>query len=299
MLHQVTGTFTPTPPFDFEKTLTFIGQFRPALGEQDIHDAVMTKAMSINGQVMVYRLRSTGSVEQPSLSYTLDSEAPISESVHQTARENIAFYLSLSDDLQPFYALAQEDPDFAPYANQLYGYHQVKFASAFENACWAVISQRNLMTVSEGMKDRLTEMFGGSMTLDGVLYRAFPEPFQLVMPSVDEINVAIRNLWKSQGISSVAHAFDEVEESWLRQTPDAEVEKWLLSIKGIGAWSASFIMLRGLGRTNRIPPEERRLLEAAQRVYGRDNLTHEDVLRLAKPYGQLKGYWAHYLRASG
>jgi DNA-3-methyladenine glycosylase II len=132
----------------------------------------------------------------------------------------------------------------------------------------------------------------------GTTYRAFPEAFQLALLHVDEINEVVRNLWKSEGVSSVSRAFDGVDETWLRTAPYEEVQKWLLSIKGIGAWSASFILLRSLGRMEHLPVDEKWLIQAVRRWYGSDMLESKDIARLAKPYGDQAGYWAHYLRAA-
>ena len=70
-------------------------------------------------------------------------------------------------------------------------------------------------------------------------------------------------------------------------------------IEGIGTWSAQFILLRGLGRTEHIPLTEKKLLEAASRTYGRgQEITPEDLQRIADKYGLWQGYWAHYLRVA-
>jgi DNA-3-methyladenine glycosylase II len=297
-MHTLQGTLTPTAPFDFNKSLEFLGHFRPAMGEQRTENGVLTKAITLDGQVIVFRVQSIGSLDAPELAYMLYSDQPLDDSTHASVRNRITFFLSLDDDLRPFYALGEEDPAFEPVIQELYGYHQVKFLTPFENACWAILSQRNLMTVSRKMKESLTERFGGSLEVEGVLYRAFPEAFQLALLPMDEINTAVGNLWKSEGIGNVARAFDGVDETWMRTAPYDEVQKWLLSIKGIGAWSASFILLRGLGRMEHTPVGEKWLLKAAGLWYGRDNLTQADVEKLAKPYGAYTGYWAHYLRAA-
>jgi DNA-3-methyladenine glycosylase II len=147
------------------------------------------------------------------------------------------------------------------------------------------------------MKAGLTEAFGSALDFEGTTYEAFPEAGALAMRSPDDINVVVGNLWKSEGLRSVAYAFDNVDDQWLRTTPDHEVERWLRSIKGIGDWSATFIMLRGLGRMRVLPLGDKVLLEAASRVY-RQMATPEELLRLAQPYGDNAGYWAHYLRAA-
>lgn len=297
-MHQLQGTLTPIPPFDFDQSLTFLGHFRPALGEQRTADGVLTKAIALDGQVVVFRVRSIGTLDAPELAYILYSDGAIGEDMHAALRNRIRFFLSLDDDLRPFYAIGATDPSFEPVIQELYGYHQVKFLTPFENAIWAILSQRNLMAVSRKMKDGLTARYGGAVEVDGVGYRAFPEAFQLSLLTTDEINAVVRNLWKAEGVGQVARAFDGVDENWLRTAPFAEVEQWLLGIKGIGAWSASFILLRGLGRMNLLPSGEKWLVMAARRWYGNDRLEAADIARLAQPYGDYAGYWAHYLRAA-
>jgi len=298
MLQAVTGNLIPTAPFDFAKTLTFLGHFRPAMGEQAIGEGTLTKAVMRHGRLIVFRLASIGTLENPELTYTLYSETDLDEASRADVLEKISFFLSLKDDLEPFYAIGQDDPAFASIIHDLYGYHQVKFLTPFENACWAILSQRNSISVSRGMKDRLTVRYGGMLKVDGIPYDAFPEPAQLVTADEDELNGVIGNRWKTAGILSVARAFDQVDEDWLYTAPYQSVETWLRSIKGIGPWSASFILLRALGHMNQLPVAEKWLLDAARRTYGQPTLTIDDLPRLAKPYGDYAGYWAHYLRAA-
>lgn len=295
---QLQGTLTPKPPFDFKKSLEFLDHFRPALGEQRTDGDTLTKAIAVNGEPVVFRVQSIGTVDAPELAYVLYAENPIDEAAHQLVRERITNFLSLDDDLRPFYELGEQDPAFQPLIQELYGYHQVKFLTPFENAVWAILSQRNLMAVSRKMKDGLTERYGVALEVEGVTYRAFPEAFQLALLTVDEINEVVGNLWKSEGVSSVARVFDGLDEDWLRTVPYGEAEAWLRSIRGVGPWSASFILLRSLGRMERLPVDEKWLIQAARRWYGSDTLDTKDLVRLSKPYGEYAGYWAHYLRAA-
>jgi DNA-3-methyladenine glycosylase II len=296
-METVTGSLKPSPPFDFAQSLKFIGGFAITENEQTIDDLSLTRAVSTGGQPVVFRVQSTGMVEQLPLAYTLFSENALDEQTREAVADRIAFFLSIYDDLRPFYELAQDDPAFAPIAKDLYGYHHVKFLTPFESACWAILAQRNLFPVASAMRRALTERFGSFLNVDGVTYPTFPEPFPLAAAHVDEINSAVRNRWKSEGIHTVAQAFDNADEGWLRDAPYDDVYRWLRRIKGVGEWSASFILLRGLGRMERIPPGEKRILQAAERVYGR-LLDAEEVNCLAQPYGDYRGYWAHYLRAA-
>jgi DNA-3-methyladenine glycosylase II len=298
-MYQETGTLTPIPPFDFSKSLQFLGIFGPTKNEQTVSTHSLTKAISIDGQTVVFQLTSIGTTEKPVLEYTLFSVKPFSQAMENAVVERITFFLSLKDDLQPFYRLGRADPDFAPIIEHLYGYHQVKFLTPFENACWAVLTQRNPMKIAQQTKQALVEKYGSSLEVSGSVYWAFPEPMQIAVVDESELLKLIRNDRRTEYLVAVARAFSEADEEFLKTASDEAVEAWLRNIKGIGEWSATFIMVRGLGRMERVPLTEARLFEAASRVYGHgEELSRVDLMRLADKYGPWQGYWAHYIRVA-
>src|SRR5262245_2832911 len=102
-LSTVGGTLTATPPFDFDQSLRFITSFTPAMGDQAMTSVSVTKAVRQNGQTYAFRVRSVGSVEAPILEYTLYSNHPINAETRAALEDRISHYLSLKDDLRPFY----------------------------------------------------------------------------------------------------------------------------------------------------------------------------------------------------
>jgi DNA-3-methyladenine glycosylase II len=109
-----TGTLTPNPPFDFNQSLNFLGVFMPTKQEQTIASHTLAKAISIDGQIIVFQLISIGTTENPQLEYTLFSAEPITEEKQNAVVERMTFFLSLNDDLLPFYRIGHEDADFDP-----------------------------------------------------------------------------------------------------------------------------------------------------------------------------------------
>lgn len=291
----------PRAPFDFGKTLEFIGGFSPSQSEQETVNRSLTKALRIQNQTAVFKVQSTGAVEKPGLEVELFSEAALSKSVQEAALERISFYLSLDDDLSPFYALAEEDPPFLKGVQALYGYHQVKFPSPWENAAWAILTQRTSTPVARTYKRRVTERYGSSLETPYGTYWAFPEPADLLGADVSELGAMTGGFRRNESLLSAAQAFSRADRTWLRAAPYAEVERWLRQIKGIGEWSAAFVLLRGLGRMERAILEDPRnpyvihLLEQANKVYG--PISIGGLREKAQYYGNLQGYWAHYLRA--
>ena len=80
----------------------------PTKQEQTISSHTLSKAISIDGQTIVFQLISIGTTENPQLEYTLFSAQPITEETQNAVVERMTFFLSLEDDLQPFFALVKK-----------------------------------------------------------------------------------------------------------------------------------------------------------------------------------------------
>ena len=293
--YSTQGALAPIPPFDFDKSLDFLGFFAPMEGEQVLAARALAKAVLIHGQIVVFEAAASGSAEQPRLDYTLRSDQPIDDATRAAAEDRISFFLSLHDDLRPFYAIGLDDPPFTPVIQQLYGYHQVKFLTPFENSCWAVLTQRSPIPIAKQLKHALVERYGATLVIGDQPYSAFPEPARLAAADPAELLELVGNPRRAEYLRAVSAAFVGTDEAWLRMAPYGEVEAWLRAIRGLGAWSTTFVLLRGLGRMEQLPTSEARLGDAAAKVYGRA-LRDTELAAIAERYCTYQGYWAHYLR---
>ncbi len=295
-MHEIVVELRPRAPFDFGQTLAFLSGFPLMRGDTGIADGVLTRAVVAAGETVVFRVESRGTIDEPLLHCTLYAEKSIMGTVWEAALDRIAFFLSIADDLAPFYAIGREDAAFAPVIAHLYGYHQAKFLTPFDNAAWAILSQRTPMAAARKTWDALVERYGSRLTLDGQIYRAFPTAERLATVNPDDLLAILPNLRKAPYLHAAAQSFDDVDEIWLRTAPYDDVRAWLLRIPGIGDWSATFVLTRALGRMERHAGEDA-LLHAAVKVYGSAASTPEGFQEVARRYGQYQGYWAHYLRA--
>ena len=201
---------------------------------------------------------------------------------------------SLSDDVEPLYAAAGDDPPFCRVLDALDGYHQVRFPSPFGAACWAALARATPTDVASEQKRELVTSVGRVVerptpaTGDDLLL--FPTP-RLVLTGAP---VAERLFpeWKARTVLAVAETFATEPLSTL-ETP--ELLDRLGSIWGFDSWAAEFVAIHGFGRTDRPPRYEPRLRAAVEALYGLPEATDEHLDRLAERYGQNAGYWAHYL----
>jgi len=272
-----------------------MNMFAPTGGEQTLKDLSFTKAVYLEDQTVAFRLKNEGTVEKPVLLYTLFAHESITEDMESELLDRIKFFLSLEDDLKPFYTHGMKDKDFKPVIKKLYGLHQVKFLTPFESACWAVLSQRISMKVAHNMKERLTQAFRDNILIDDVDYWTFPSADQIKNLGVENLTAILKNHRKSEYLMNVSKSFTTVEEDFLRKAPLDEVKNWLLNIKGIGEWSAHLKLIRGLGRMEELSRNDRMLTSCAKKVYG-SGISDEDLNEIVGGYEDYKGYWTYYLR---
>lgn len=294
--HQDRSFLAARQPFDFTRSLAFLGAFAPMAGEQRLSPGSLTKAVREAGvgATVGFTVRAAPG----GVSCQLHAAPGTTLTAAQRARVQgrVRFFLSLDDDLGPLYARAAGDAAFAPVLRALHGFHQVKLTTPFENACWAVLGQRCPIPVARRLKDRLTAAYGGALEVAGQTRRAFPCPADLAEVDVATLTGLLGHHLKAQRIAAVTRAFATVDEGFLRHGAFDEVERWLRDIDGIGPWSAAFVMLRGLGRMERIASAEAQLLPHLEARYGA--LTRPELRALEQRYGDQRGYWVLYVRAA-
>jgi DNA-3-methyladenine glycosylase II len=290
---RVVAHASANQPFDFNHTLAFLGRFPAMTGEHGLEDGELRCAVREAGTLAGARIRAEGD----GLRYELESPAPLTKQDAIALTDRLSFFLGVQDDIASFYALAEGDKAFKPVVRRLYGYHQVKFPSPLELLVWSILGQRCPMPVARKMKHAIVAEFDNRIGIDGQELWAFPDLEQLLQLGVDDYERLIRNARKARYLHGAVEAWARLDEPSLRTGDYDAVREELLRLPGIGPWSASFILIRGLGRMERLEPE-REGLRAASKVYGRE-LSKDQFRQLARRYGRWQGYWGHYLRAGG
>jgi DNA-3-methyladenine glycosylase II len=299
-MNSVSAHLPAAAPFDFSPTLRFLKRNTPPGGSTAVIKNEVRHAASLGGQrILLHIAAAVDQVNQIACRAEAAGmdPAPLTDQI----AAYVDNFLSLSDDLTVFYALATKDRKFAAdVLPALHGYHQVKFPTPIESGVWAVLSQATPSTIARKLARAVAEAHGTVVAGAGDPLIAFPEASALAGVSKGELRDVIGNERKAVTILRLAEAFAAVDPLWLKTSETALLEAWLREIPGIGAWSATLILVRGLGRMDAVNVESGAALEkmvgAAQRVYGRrfDGKRFETML---ERYGDSAGYWLHYLRA--
>lgn len=284
----VAGELPAVQPFDLRTSIRFLSGFGACKGDQVLTEDSIIKALAVAGRAVVFEVGPAAS----GIGYRLYADRPIGHRIEQRVRTAIDSYLSLSDDLSEFYELAEaDDPEFRLLVERLRGLHQVRFLTVAEIAVWALVSQRTPKSHALGMKRRIAHL-GPALTFDGVRFQAFPEVEALADLTDAQWFALVRNERKACYLGNTMRGLLEIGEDYLRTAPYQDAYNALRSIKGVGEWTASAIMLRGLGRMDHVPLEMAQFQDAAQALYGQPI----DAERMRRHYGRHLGYWSYYLK---
>jgi DNA-3-methyladenine glycosylase II len=293
-LYETSGVLLAKEPFDLGQSIGFLTGFRPMADDQETNRNVITKALMIEGQTIVFRLEGRGASSQ--MDCTLFSKESISPKLKETAMKGVSFFLSLEDDLEPFYAIVKEhDPQFMPVVREMFGLHHVKFPSVLECAVWSILAQHSPMALSRKQKVAITERFGDSVKVEGKVHWAFPDHVRLAEAGFEEVAKVINNRRKAEYLVSLLNAYPELDQDQLMRMNFEQAKQRLMQIKGIGEWSSHFILSRGMGRMESLPSNLKKEIPRASEVYD----PPMTVDRIKGIYGKWVGYWLLYLWAHG
>ncbi len=221
----------------------------------------------------------------------------------QWARAEVAHTVwamfDLGVEIDAFYELAEADPILRGLCRKYRGLRIVKMEDLFEALCWAIIGQQITLGFAYTMKRRLVETYGQRLVFGGEPYYLFPTPQALAPLAEEDLRVLQFSRSKAGYIIEIARRFDGGQ---LRQTDLADLEDYqelkarLMALKGVGPWTADYVILKCFRHRQAFPIADVGLQRALQIVLGRDNKPSLSEIRaLAKPWTGWEAYAAFYL----
>ena len=278
------------PPFDLAKSFQNVVQYHgPQYGivSDDEH---MVRAGIYNDALYLVEMRRGG--KETDVRCIISCDSPIDEKMALGIGKDITSYLGLEDDVARLYRLAKGDKVFEHIMKDMYGYHQVRFFTPFESVCWAILTQHFPAAQAGKIMTNIAAELGGAIDEGDNTFLAFPHPEKLLR-SFDRLDPLVKNRKKLEYIHGALEAFTQVDYDFLYHGDYDEVLSWLRHIKGIGVWSASLILIRGLGRLERASIAESPVKAAALELYDVKNI--DELERISARYEDLQGLWEHYL----
>jgi len=163
--------------------------------------------------------------------------------------------LGIKVDLSDFYKFASAHPRLKELAQPFRGLKPPRFASVFEGVVNGITCQQLSLTVGIIFLNRLAERCGLSFAPG--MY-AFPRPEDVVRLKVRDLRLLGYSGSKARSLIELAGSIVEgrLDLTELEELDNQECFQRLVTLRGIGRWTAEYVLLRGLGRTNVFPGDD-------------------------------------------
>ncbi|MCF0057010.1 DNA-3-methyladenine glycosylase [Dyadobacter sp. CY356] len=180
-------------------------------------------------------------------------------------KDYIIDWLDLDRDLEPFYQLLSQHSQLSYMAEEFHGLRIISTPDLFEALCWSVTGQQINLTFAYKLKRRLVEKYGSHIEFENRIFHIFPSHARLAGADPAELRSMQFSSKKAEYIISIAKLFatEQLSKEILLSLPDLEArQKMLMSVKGIGIWTANYALMKSLKEQSSIPYGDAGLLQA-------------------------------------
>ncbi|WP_172254977.1 DNA-3-methyladenine glycosylase family protein [Saccharibacillus deserti] len=219
-------------------------------------------------------------------------------------REGVAAYVhdwfDLGTDLQPFYKMAKTDPLLKQAVESFYGLRNMGIPDLYEAICWGILGQQINLGFAYTLKRRYVERFGQALEREGEAYWLFPTAERIAALTAEDLSAAgmttIKKCEYLVGTARLIAGGELTKEQLLAAGSVKQAEKRLVQIRGIGPWTAHYVLMRCLRMPDAFPIDDVGLHHSIRHVLGLDaKPSKERILELTAGWTMWESYATFYL----
>lgn len=188
--------------------------------------------------------------------------------------------------LDDWYARVRPFPWLAALARELKGLRPPRYPTLWEALAHSIVFQQISIHAAASIMRRTIEALSEPVEHDGGLYFPFIAPHALLRASDAKLRAAGLSANKIAHLRSAAAAVLDgmVSEEVIESLPSAQAAQRLTAVRGIGAWSAAVVLLRGFGRLDVFPMKDSGVARSLRLLSGDPGLDANALLEALGPY---------------
>ncbi|MEH7275405.1 DNA-3-methyladenine glycosylase family protein, partial [Neobacillus vireti] len=235
----------------------------------EVENGIITKVISA-GEIRSLLQINVNSINQMIVHFLKDS-SPRKQSDREKVIGYIREWFDLDRELTPFYEMATADPLLKKPIQEFSGLRLIGVPDLFEALCWGILGQQINLAFAYKLKRQFVEKFGDSIESNGKNYWVFPSFDQIAILTPEDLADIKMTRKKSEyiiGIAKLMVSGDLSKEKLLRMDSLKEAEKSLVKIRGIGPWTANYVLMRCLRYPSAFPIDDVGLHNAIKLLTG-------------------------------
>jgi DNA-3-methyladenine glycosylase II len=290
--HKTYLEILPPIEFNFEECLRFLSRSDQEVLHR-ISDGYLYKLIKVKAELVLCKIGR--SQDRIVVDFPI-SPPPI------TSHEEVAAYMGewfdLDQDLPGFYEMARQDRILQPLVDKYHGLRILCMPDLFEALSWAIMGQQINLTFAYTLKKRFVEKYGEGLTFEGETYWLFPSFEKIATIDVEELRDLQFTSRKAEYIIGVAKelANGNLNKDVLLQQDYQQVKKTLMALRGIGEWTADYVMMKCLQYSCAFPIADVGLHNALKQQLGLARKpTVEEINQIAEKWLGWEAYATFYL----
>jgi len=283
----------PPEDFSFNECLIFLGRS----SNEVLHSVVdhsFIKLIKINNEMVFIRVYE----ENGNLLIEFQNQ-PSNVEIKLLAANYIWDLFDLDRDLSSFYELAKQDGLLDSLIEKYYGLRLIGIPDLFEALCWAIMGQQINLTFAYTLKRRFTEKYGEQFNWHDDVYFLFPNPDVIAKLEISDLTSLQFTQRKAEYVIGVAKLMSEgkLSKELIMESGDYEEKcKHLISIRGIGNWTADYVLMKCLKEQSAFPIADVGIHNALKIQLGlHKKPTIEEIKELANNWVGWEAYVTFYL----
>jgi 3-methyladenine DNA glycosylase/8-oxoguanine DNA glycosylase len=276
------------PPFSLAAAVRSHGWAQLGPFDWDADAGALTRVERLGtGRVVEIAIRESGD------GVRVEGVGGLTDAERQEVHEKVAWMLDLDLDLDPFYALARDEPRLA-HAQEARRGRILRCPTLFEDVVKTILTTNVQWSGTIRMVERLVSGFGDPLPADSARH-AFPTPERLAAADEEGLRSAglgYRAPYVLELARSVVSAERDLEALKSAELPTAELRKRLLAIKGVGDYAAANLLIL-LGHYDFLPVDSWAMTMVSREWYQGEPVGRAEVEAAFERWGQWKGlaYW--------
>lgn len=210
----------------------------------------------------------------------------------------VSDWFDLDRDLSGFYDLLDLYPQTKSFPEAYYGLRLMGIVDLFEALCWCVIGQQINLTFAHKIKTRLVHRYGDKITKGKHTHFCFPTPQTIVKAKREELVAMQFSKQKINYLYNISEAFcsGQLNRDDLLSLNKSQQMAELLTIKGIGPWTANYVSMKSLRDMTCIAYGDTGLSSALHTHFNTDKKPDKTSIdNIFKPFSGWESYLNFYL----